>query len=87
MLGLLEQADFASHRDRLETGDTLVLYTDGLTEIGRNILEGERTLAQAVADDGFAESADPAHWLVERIVGTHPPADDIAVMTIRRAGS
>ena len=85
MLGLLEQADFASHRDRLETGDTLVLYTDGLTEIGRNILEGERTLAQAVADGGFAESADPAHWLVERIVGTRPPADDIAVMTIHRA--
>ncbi|MEU9984738.1 PP2C family protein-serine/threonine phosphatase [Streptomyces sp. NPDC050856] len=71
-------------RDRLEPGDLLVLYTDGLTESRRDPREGEQRLASAARRH--------RHRPIEQIPGAiaedmhtvilHP--DDTVALTVRR---
>lgn len=65
----------------LEPGSLLVLYTDGLTEVRRNVLDGERTLCEALRSDAIAHAVDPADALRERLV-PHGSHDDVAILTV-----
>jgi sigma-B regulation protein RsbU (phosphoserine phosphatase) len=90
-VGAFYSANFASRTVSLQAGDTLVLYTDGLTE-ARNadgveygsermsrVLARERKLApEALAAACLADLA--AH-----LAGA-PRADDLTLMVVRRAG-
>ncbi len=63
----------------------LVLYTDGLTEAGRDVEAGEGRLADALA--ATARSESPAQDLRHRVLGDDgsiEPRDDVAILTIRR---
>ncbi|RMI43581.1 PP2C family protein-serine/threonine phosphatase [Streptomyces triticirhizae] len=69
---------------RLDPGDLLVLYTDGLTESRRNPLEGEARLVEAAArnarrpiDEIPGRLADEMHTVI-----LHP--DDTLALAIRR---
>jgi sigma-B regulation protein RsbU (phosphoserine phosphatase) len=90
-LGPFPEADYASGRTTLGRGDTLVVYTDGLTEAmspERELFGVERALA------GLAEGrGDPLPALGERLlvrVEAHaagaPLEDDLTLLLLRRAG-
>jgi PAS domain S-box-containing protein len=70
----------------LHDGDALVLYTDGLVEWGRDVLEGERRLEQLLASEAIVASVSPAK-LVERTCLSGKPKDDVAVLTVTLGAS
>ncbi len=85
MLGFTPHADWPCQRFRLEPGDQLLLYTDGVIELaGESERFGEERLRQAVA--GAASPADA----LERVASAHrrfssePSDDDIAMVAVMR---
>lgn len=91
-LGLEELAVFPVMRVRLRPGDTLLAYTDGVTEAANAALEhygGERLLArleqfQATVDE--SRHGDPIKFLsedIERHAADHGQSDDIALLALR----
>ncbi|MFD6419937.1 PP2C family protein-serine/threonine phosphatase [Streptomyces sp. NPDC060194] len=70
--------------DRLDPGDLLVLYTDGLTESRRDPLEGERRLAHAARRHRHLPIEEIPGALAEDMhsVILHP--DDTVALTVRR---
>ncbi len=84
VLGLLPDVSYVAARGRLDPGDALVLYTDGLVEIpGRDLSVGIDKLlgeAERLVPHGFAGGAD---LLVSRVAGTS--ADDRGLVLIWRS--
>jgi serine phosphatase RsbU (regulator of sigma subunit) len=85
LLGLALTPSLQDRTAELHPGDTLVLYTDGLTEArAPQVMWGPRALAAAVA----AAPADSPAALVDALVaaalpdGT-TPRDDLAVLALR----
>ena len=64
-------------------GAMLVLYTDGLIECGREVIDGERALLQAVRDETTAPTpgTDPAKAIRDRVLGRRRNTDDVAILT------
>jgi CHASE3 domain sensor protein len=81
-LGIFAAVEYASFRVVAEPGALLVLYTDGVIEHKRDLIDGERRLldaAQAVVANG---AADPAASVRNAIFGDVSPNDDVAIMTV-----
>jgi anti-sigma regulatory factor (Ser/Thr protein kinase) len=79
-LGLRERgADVTAHLD-LDADETLLLYTDGLTEASRDVLAGERALADALRD-ADVESA-PAQAIHEGVLRGAGASDDVALLVV-----
>jgi serine phosphatase RsbU (regulator of sigma subunit)/anti-sigma regulatory factor (Ser/Thr protein kinase) len=58
----------------------LVLYTDGLTEITRDVLAGESRLCSFVASPAILESDNPARAIANALIeNAH---DDVAIVTV-----
>jgi sigma-B regulation protein RsbU (phosphoserine phosphatase) len=87
-IGLLDEASFAADTIQLEPGDTLLLYTDGVTEAEdtqRNLFELPRLM------DAFAQHCDctaeqlKANILtaVEKFTEGAPQSDDITLLVAR----
>ncbi len=90
-LGIIEDAAFSAERIRLERGDRLFLYTDGVTEAenARDEAYGEERLLAYLA----AHRAEDGQALVEGVVqdvlafcGTTRTRDDMTLMCVSRAG-
>jgi PAS domain S-box-containing protein len=84
-LGLATFDVLRTREAALVPGDLLVAFTDGLIEATRDIEEGERTLAHALAHPAFALCSAPAALLRAMIVPP-VPADDVAILTLRAGG-
>lgn len=91
-LGLMEAAKFSEWALRLDPGDALVVYTDGVTEAldeSGALFTNERLLA--ALDRLDASAAEQVAATVSRTVaahvGTADRSDDITVMVLRRRGS
>jgi serine phosphatase RsbU (regulator of sigma subunit) len=69
------------HAHALPAGSLLALYTDGLVESTRDVLEGERRLHAALLDPTFAEAEDPAKMLHDLILAGGS-RDDVAILTV-----
>jgi PAS domain S-box-containing protein len=79
-LGLRERgADVTAHLD-LDANETLLLYTDGLTEASRDIIAGERALAEALRE-ADVESA-PAQAIHEGVLRGAGASDDVALLVV-----
>jgi sigma-B regulation protein RsbU (phosphoserine phosphatase) len=78
-LGVLPDADLREGTTRLEAGDTLVVYSDGLVETPERTLE-----LSAFGED--LETASNAGEMVERLMARVParPLDDVTVVALRR---
>lgn len=65
------------------TNALLFFYTDGLLEASRDVLEGERWLAEALQNDAVVHASDPAKYLFESLI---PRAggqrDDVAILAV-----
>jgi len=57
----------------------LVLYTDGLIEISRDVIEGDRMLERVVASQAVMHAANAAQF-IERAIAHEAPRDDIAIL-------
>jgi hypothetical protein len=83
LLGVLPDAKFVSESGRLDRGDALLLYTDGLIETpGRDLSVGIDKLlgeAERLVTRGFREGAGK---LIDRVASAHH--DDRAVVLIWR---
>ncbi|MFI4898117.1 MAG: PP2C family protein-serine/threonine phosphatase [Phycisphaerales bacterium JB059] len=91
-MGIVEPYDLASTHARLHPGDTLVMYTDGITEAPRMTPEGKRDMFGAQRlDDALRECTgqpscviDSVHQALYRHVGSMTREDDQTLVVLRR---
>ena len=85
LLGLVERPDVQDRSGDLNPGDTMVLYTDGLTEAGAP----ERVWDPDTLAETLAQAAGrPPQQMIDHLVrsalgGRSQPRDDIAVVALR----
>jgi len=68
----------------LRAGDTLLLYTDGLVEAQRDIIQGLRSLAETAAEARDLAAPQLARALVERSLEGAARRDDSLALVVRR---
>jgi PAS domain S-box-containing protein len=65
----------------LDDGTIVTLYTDGLIESTRDVLEGERRLLAAIASEAVLHTSNPAAFIRDSVL--HDGVrDDVAVLTV-----
>ncbi|GAC1306610.1 MAG: hypothetical protein NVSMB21_09550 [Vulcanimicrobiaceae bacterium] len=79
-LGLREPSADTGHALTVAAGDLIVLYTDGVIEATRDVIEGERRLAFAIVATA-ADAPDAAHRIATRSLATRA-SDDVAILTL-----
>jgi serine phosphatase RsbU (regulator of sigma subunit) len=89
-LGVLADSEADDHRSILEPGDSLVFYTDGITEAfsPEGDIFGEELLQTAIKDtDGLSAQAtlDRIHESVLSFSGGTSQSDDLTLMVVRRS--
>lgn len=90
VVGVVPGLSFRRHDLRLEAGDALVLYTDGVTEAHdpAGALFGEERLLEHLSSRCGEEPRGLAEGLREAVrafAGSAPQFDDIAILVLRRA--
>lgn len=88
MLGPIMETVYETERVTLKPGDTLFLYTDGVTEARsrKDDLYGESQLLEALQLAPKEELSDMIHYISEALVrhaGGAPQSDDITMLAIR----
>jgi sigma-B regulation protein RsbU (phosphoserine phosphatase) len=85
-----ELGPFAQREDRLEVGQTLLLYTDGVTEARApdGAMLRDPGLQQLLARDGDGDVEQLCRRLVDSLnqYQRNQPADDITLVALRRRG-
>ncbi len=71
---------------RLEPGESLVLYTDGLIEARKNIIDGMDALARHASNLAHLPAAELADELVKRSLAGADRLDDSLALVVRRSG-
>ncbi len=90
-LGMFSNGEYSAEKIRLAPGDSLFLYTDGLSEARSRTNEeyGEERLTKVVAAGHSFPPRTLVHACLENLTafrsGT-PPTDDLTLMAIRRVG-
>lgn len=89
MLGALDNTEFDDHEFQMEPGDTLFLYTDGVTEAfnaTNEAYEDKRLqdLLPTLVGKTSREIIDGVLSDVQAFVGDAPQSDDITMMAIKR---
>ena len=87
----MEGIRFKEHEFELHPGDSLFVYTDGVTEAtnSENVLFGEERLLEALNSDPKAAPADlleNVHKAIDGFVGKAPQFDDITMLGFLYAG-
>jgi PAS domain S-box-containing protein len=82
VLGVVDEARYETARISDLAGSSLVLYTDGLVEFGRDLATAEGRLLQVVSSVVASRSASVAADVVAGMLGDAKGADDIAVLSI-----
>jgi phosphoserine phosphatase RsbU/P len=92
MLGVWEGFDYQTLTDRIAPGDSLLLYTDGVTEaVDKNgEFFTEQRLERLLAANASVESPErlvlDLHAAVQDFSNGMPQADDVTVLSLRYAG-
>jgi serine phosphatase RsbU (regulator of sigma subunit) len=79
-LGVSSKAAYRTQAIQSIPGAMLVLYTDGVVEHSRNILEGERELLESIS--ALRPGEDPATAVYNSIFSNKVAGDDVAILTI-----
>jgi serine phosphatase RsbU (regulator of sigma subunit) len=91
-LCVLEQFDYREQQLHLERGESLTLFTDGITEAENASGEqfGKERLAQCLAslpvETSAADMLDALRAAVSAFVGTAQPSDDLTLLIVRWIG-
>jgi serine phosphatase RsbU (regulator of sigma subunit)/putative methionine-R-sulfoxide reductase with GAF domain len=88
-LGVLEEVHLHEAETRLEPGDLLVCYTDGLTETVNEHMEdfGIERLRRLISAGSTQTSGELVHNLVQAVnefSSGQPPFDDVTLLVIKR---
>ncbi len=89
LLGVFDDAELAEDELRLALGDTLVLYTDGVTEEGGGDRPfGEEGLAAVLRPAVGATASEIVGRIEEAVLahGSGEPRDDIAILAVKATG-
>jgi CHASE3 domain sensor protein len=81
-LGIFPNVAYRSFTTHARAGALLVMYTDGVIEHKRDIVDGERRLLAASRSVARAGASDPAASLQAAIFAGKLPVDDVAIMTV-----
>jgi hypothetical protein len=92
VLGAFDTARYEEEAIALETGDTLVLFSDGVTDAENPVGDqyGEERLLEALAGSDRRspdEILDRVLASVRAFAAEQPPADDVTVLVIRYGGA
>lgn len=80
-LGVMEYTAWTTHATLLDPGDVLAFYTDGLIEVGRDIVAGSKALAKAFSQARTSAAPRLAQAIVERVLHDDQ-FDDVALLTV-----
>jgi PAS domain S-box-containing protein len=85
LLGLVAHPELQDRAADLNSGDTLILYTDGLTEAGapEQVWTPEELAAVAGATAGASPAATVDHLLATTVDPVPTARDDVAVLALR----
>jgi sigma-B regulation protein RsbU (phosphoserine phosphatase) len=91
VVGAIEGFPYDAARTRLGAGDTLFVFTDGVTEAanaqGELFSEGRlKSLLEATGGAPAADLVSVVRKEVRRFVGSSLPSDDLTVMAVRYGG-
>jgi sigma-B regulation protein RsbU (phosphoserine phosphatase) len=91
LVGVMPGAQFATHRLRLAPSDTLILFTDGVTEAeNRDSLQYSAARLRDTLNQHDLRSAESTVLHVRHSVAEHaagfPPSDDITIFALRFLG-
>ena len=81
-LGVMSTVDATDCTVTLPPLAQVFFYTDGMTEYGRDPIEGERALLAAAGEISVQSAVDPAQSLQERIFAVASNRDDAATLTL-----
>lgn len=89
VMGVFDDFSFESGETILEKGDTLVLYTDGVTEAfneegGQFTVSGLEKALETLSDSGAKELVAKIAEHVNAFAGEKPQSDDITMLVIKR---
>ena len=89
ILGILGAVEYQEYRAKMEPGDVLVIYSDGVTEAANPASEdfGVELLARTVwvnRERSSAEIIAAVNAALTAYTGSAPPADDITMILARR---
>ncbi|MFN2450100.1 MAG: SpoIIE family protein phosphatase [Candidatus Baltobacteraceae bacterium] len=82
MLGVESNASYRTFRVNAPDAGLLVLYTDGVTEAGRDAALGELRLLHAACDAAVSGAEDAAGAIHQAVFKDIAPEDDAAILTI-----
>lgn len=69
-------------RVALQNGASVVFFTDGLIEYGRDVIAAERRLHAVLSNREFLDQPNPAQAIIDAVLDA-PQRDDIAVLVLR----
>jgi anti-sigma regulatory factor (Ser/Thr protein kinase) len=84
-LGIVDQIDASDWTFTLPPGARFTVYTDGLIEYSRDVVDGERRLLEAVRESVARADEEPAAALLQRVFDGASNSDDVATLTVAAA--
>src|SRR5579872_3220178 len=81
-LGAITNTNYRTRTVVLPDSSMLVMYTDGLIEVSRDVISGEAALKRLLTTEALMHAANPAQF-VERTIAGQEPRDDIAIMVLQ----
>lgn len=80
-LGAFAELDVPLYETHCPPGSLLVLYTDGIIETSRDVVQGVHMLEKVLRSDAVVHAANPAEF-IERAIANAAPRDDIAILAL-----
>ncbi|MBV8580275.1 MAG: SpoIIE family protein phosphatase [Candidatus Eremiobacteraeota bacterium] len=81
-LGIVDEVGATDWTFTIPPGALFTLYTDGLIEYSRDIVEGEARLLDAAREGVVRGDAEPARALLQRVFAARENTDDVATLTV-----
>ncbi|MFY9718658.1 MAG: SpoIIE family protein phosphatase [Candidatus Cybelea sp.] len=78
----IEDQEYATNTVQAAPGSLVVFYTDGLTELRRNVIEGEMLVADAARDAVARKAENPAFFIKRQVMRDARYVDDVAIVTV-----
>lgn len=84
-LGIVETVGATDWTFTVPSGALFTVYTDGLIEYSRDVIDGEQRLLDAAREGVVQLDAEPARALLRRIFAARENTDDVATLTVTAA--
>lgn len=81
-LGVSPDTQYEEHTEQLDDATLLMLYTDGLTEVDRDPVQGEAEIQRLLSGEEILFAANPARF-ASRLIAGKRARDDMAILTVR----